>query len=267
LSQRCAVCDQLLLEDDIVCWQCGHPVAGENVSALRAEPVGEEAASRKVQLSPATVYTGLTVLVIAAALFVTAYLGRQPRAQLALSELPPGWVWVRGGTSRFTFFLPEAWEVIIARNEDQEAELTTLVRSTAALQNAFQPLGVLDGTLITTFYGHGPIPGEQAESGLVLVARSRVLNQLSTDEMLALAARGADELGLSLEAAREVENFDQSYVYLAVTMDTVAGSRRCQQRLYPGRTEMVLLTACAGPESRVQRHLDSILGSFQRLSR
>jgi hypothetical protein len=267
LSQRCAVCDQLLLEDDLVCWQCGHPVAGENASALGVKPVREEAATRKVQLSPRMVYTGLTVLVIAAALFITAYLGRQPRAQLGLAELPPGWVWVRGGTIRVTFFLPDAWEVIIARNDGQEANLNALVSSTPALQDAFQPLGLLDGTLSTAFYGHGPIPGEPAESGLVLVARSRALNQLTPAEMLALAARGADESGLSLEAAREVENFDQSYVYLAVTMDTVAGSRRCQQRFYPGRTETVLVTACARPESRVQSHLDSILGSFQRLAR
>jgi hypothetical protein len=262
---RCAVCDQLLLEDDTACWQCGAAVAPRGEAAATvAEPEWPSPRQQR-ELSPRSVYLGLTVLVIGAALLVTAYLSRQPRAEIDRSALPPGWVWVRGGSAQFTLMLPQRWEVISARSEGQEDNLDRMIDDSAELSSALQPLGEVDTSLRPLFYGQGPLVDVPWESGLVLVARSRNLNQLEDGEIAALARQLAQEMALDLDAAREVRNFEQSYVYLSLTDEAPAAPRRCQQQIYPGQTEALLVVACARPDERFQETVDQILGSFQRL--
>jgi hypothetical protein len=262
---RCAVCDQLLLKDDTVCWQCGSPVAprGET-SEVVAEP-GWPVPRQERKLSQRSIYTALTIFVIGAALLVTAYLARQPRAEIDRSALPPGWVWVRGGSGQFTLMLPQRWEVVSTRREGQEDNLARLVDGSAELSSALKPLGDVDTSLRLIFYGHGPLVDVPWESGLVLVARSRNLNQLEDGEIAALARQLAEEMALDLDAAREVQSFERSYTYLSLTDQTEGAPRRCQQQIYPGQAEALLVVACARPDERFQETVNQILGSFQRL--
>lgn len=267
MSLHCPVCDQLLLEDEIVCWQCGHPIAGTTRAAPTAPPArsDRDEARKEFQFSPRAVYTTLTVLIIAGALYLTAFLGRQPRAQAGLTDLPSGWTWITSVENDFTFFLPEDWEVLLAANSSQEAELDAVVRATPGLYAAFYPLSRLDQQRRVVLYAHGPIPDEPLETASVLVARSRVLNHLSPQELVSLAATAAQELDVTLHTVGEVETFEESYIYLDAATDRAGDRQRCQQQLFQGTEETLWITACGRPDSHYQRVLSAIVGSFQRL--
>ncbi|MDT8306693.1 MAG: hypothetical protein RRC07_12220 [Anaerolineae bacterium] len=267
MSRRCPVCDQFLLDDDAVCWQCGQPVAGAKATATSTAPARSDRREEQQerQISPRAVYGTLTVLIVAAALYLTGFLGRQPRVQTTLTDLPDGWTWIRGAESDYTFFLPEEWEVLMAVNRSQEDELDAVVQAVPGLDGAFYPLSRLDTQLRTIVYAHGPIPVEPSETGSVLVARSRALNQLTPRELVALAATAAQELDVTLHAAGEVETFERSYIYFDAARDSAGNRQRCQQHLFQGTEEMLWISACGPAGSRYQRDLTAIAGSFQRL--
>lgn len=264
MDRRCAHCDQLLLPDDTVCWQCGRALSDTSGSAT-ARDVWRET-GRELQLSPRLVYGGLTLLLTIAALLLIAFLGRQPRLQAARTDLPAGYAWFRNSRNDFTLFLPQTWELLDAGTGDRQSAMDLLVETEVELRTSYHPLGLLDEELHTLFYAAGPMPGESSVEGRLLVARSQALNQLSPAELMAVAEAGAVELGVTLQEAQEVEDYDQSRVILDVVMDTDDGPRRCQQHLYPGAQELLLVSACAPPEPLYQQTLSEILGSLQRLS-
>jgi hypothetical protein len=267
VNRRCPVCDQPLLEDETVCWHCGHAAGQASPAAATAPPAGPRRATAEadVRLSPKLFYGVLTAVIIAAALYLTAFLGRQPLAHGSRTDLPAGWVWLTSGQNDFTFFVPATWEVRQAMGDEETATLTALVHTTDGLARALQPLSRLDYQLRVTLYARGPLPVEQTEPGFVLVARSRALNKLAAGDLVNLAVTAAEELGVTLAAAGEVVLFDQRYVY--VDAITIVGEQRqrCQQQLFHGTEEMLWITACGPPEDRFQRDLAAILGSFQRL--
>lgn len=264
MDRRCPRCNQLVLPDDTVCWQCGRALLEES-EAVAAREVWRKA-GQQPQLSPRLFYGGLTLLLVVAALLLTVFLGRQPRLQAARTDLPAGWAWFRNSHNDFTLFLPRTWELLDPGTEDRQAAMDQFVESEVELRHSYNPPGLLDDALQTIFYAAGPIPGRPSAEGYVLVGSSRALNQLSPAELLSVAAAGAAEMNLTLEAAHEVEEGGESYVLLTVLMETDEGSRRCQQQLYPGVQELLFVVACAPPENPAQQTLADILGSFQRLS-
>ncbi len=264
MDRRCPYCDQLLLSDDTVCWQCGRALAGANETAT-ARDLWQEA-GRQLQLSPRLFYGGLTLLLVVAALLLTAFLGRQPRLPAARTDLPAGWAWFRNSHNDFILFLPRTWELLDPGTAERQAAVDWLMESEAALRRSYEPLGLLDDELQTIFYATGPLPSQPHAEGLLLVGSSRALNQLSPAELLSVAASGAAQLGLALETAQEVEEGGESHVLLDLLLESDAGARRCRQQLYPGVRELLLVVACAPPESGPQQTLAEILGSFQRLS-
>lgn len=264
MDRRCPYCDQLLLPDDTVCWQCGRALA-DTAGSGTARDVWQEA-GRQLQLSPRQFYGGLTLLLVLAALLLTAFLGRQPRLQAARTDLPTGYVWFRNSRNDFTLFLPQTWKLLDPGTGDRQAAMDLLVETEAGLRTSYHPLGLLDEELHTMFYAAGPLPGQDSAEGHLLVARSRALNRLSPAELTAVAEAGAAELGITLEEAQEVSLNDRKGVVLTVVMDTDNGPRRCQQRLYPGAQELLLVAACAPPDPLHQQTLFEIFASFQRLS-
>lgn len=264
MDRRCPHCNQLLLPDDTVCWQCGRALA-ETGGLAAGREVWQEA-SQRLQLSSRLVYGGLTVLFVLAALLLTAFLGRQPRLQAAKTDLPDGYAWFRNSRNDFILFLPETWELLDPGTGDRQAAMDLFVASNPALRSSYDPLSLLDDDLHTIFYAAGPLPGREGAEGLLLVARSRPLNQLAPAELLSLAAASAAERGVTLQEAQELQDFGKSHVFLDVVTNTGEGPRRCQQHLYPGVRELLLLSACAPPDAPYQQTLSAILGSFQRLS-
>jgi hypothetical protein len=264
MDQRCPHCDQLILPDDTVCWQCGRALVEARRTATARE--GWQATSRELQLSPLRFYGSLTLLLVLAALLLTAFLGRQPRLQAAITDLPAGWVWIREDNHDFTLFLPETWELLSPTGENQQESMDLLVESTPELRASLLPLGALDREMHTTFYATGPLQDQAGTRGLILVARSRALNQLSPSELQSVATASAADLNVTMQEARQVEHFDKSHVFLDVLVETDAGPLRCQQQFHPGALEILIVTACAPQEARYQETITAILSSFQRLS-
>lgn len=72
MSRRCPNCDQRLLEDEDVCWQCGARLEAQAADSPAAQQVEPEQTMFERSL---LVYGALTVVVALAALLLTLYLG------------------------------------------------------------------------------------------------------------------------------------------------------------------------------------------------
>lgn len=266
---RCAICDQALLEDEPVCWQCGSPVAPRPAPDAPVAPAAEPqwpVSRPERKLAQRRVYVTLGILIVGAVLLFAAYRARQPNAERNGATAPPGWAWVGGGSAGFTLLLPERWEVVSARSERQEVNLASMVADTAALSSALQPLSEADTSLRPVLYAHGPLLEVPWENGQALVARSPNLNQLENGAIVALAQQLAREMALELDAARVVGSRAQGYVYLSLNGEVEGAPRRCQQRIYPGPVEALLIVACARPDAGFQETVNQILASFQPLA-
>jgi hypothetical protein len=274
MTYRCPYCDQSLLEDETVCWQCGNPIqreAAEKQPAVRESWRRDE---RRLSLSALTVYAVFSALVIVSALGATVYLGGQPRLQAgADAELPENWLWVNESDNDFLLFLPESWRVSDPESEGGEARLTMSVVGDPEWREAMQPFGQLDEQLTYSFMARGPVPPEAAASAeaVVLVARSRLLNQLAPAEMVALAEDLAAESGMTLVESNlvaAVPGIEAEHVSLVVESDPAGGDVpvRCQQQLIPGSLYVLLVSACTRAEPRYQTTIGLIMDSFQRIA-
>ena len=106
MSRHCPNCDQRLLADEQVCWQCGAQLQPQTEPAPVATVSGN---ARSWRSDPLVIYGAITGFVILIALLLTGYLGRLPRSQVTVGNPPEGWV-VAGDPSRtFALFLPEDW--------------------------------------------------------------------------------------------------------------------------------------------------------------
>lgn len=279
MPQRCRYCDQILLEEESVCWQCGRPVAEVDGSAspppkpaVRAE--GQTQQERRLSFSALAVYALLTALVIVAALLVTIYLGQQPLLQAGASApLPEGWLWVNEDSNDFLLVLPESWQLIDPQTEAEEASLTELIESRPQWQQSVLPLSQLDEELSYVFLAQGQVPPDAASDAeaVVLVAHSRLLNQLTPAEMAAVVEDLAHESGVSLVEAdlvASVPGVEPEHLSLLVELPAGADAEafRCRQQFVPGAVYAFLLTACSRPETQYQTSISRISDSFQRLA-
>lgn len=278
MTRRCRYCDQVLLEDEAVCWQCGRPVAEQESPAAATNKPLRESWYRKEEdsfsFSALSVYTLLTILVVAGATLATLYLGRQPRLELGTGEtLPPEWLWVNENNNDFLLALPRAWRLIDPETDPEEAALKELVLSRPSLQRSLQPWAQLDEDLAIAVFAEGLVPptAPPQSEATVLVARSRLLNQLTLSEIVALApeleATSETELvEAMLVAATPGLQEEHATFIVDIAHAGTDGVFRCRQQIVPGRVDSYILSTCADPGARFQTSIDRIDNSFQRLA-
>jgi hypothetical protein len=259
---NCENCGQPLLADDTACWQCGHPVAGDQSSSADTPQLrekwsaesGEEATTR-----PVIIYGVITAIVICLALAVTLYLGRQPLVQAAVQLPPAGWSFISNIQRTFTTAIPETWSIYDQDEEDTaEDTFNTLLTANPLVMTVTAPLGPAMADTYAIFVG-----GLVDESGRLdadeffVVARSNLLNDLTPDEMLALAG----ESEANLREGAYVENFDRTHLFLDVDIPLEEGTIRCRQQIIPGVAYAMIVSVCG----RDHNQLAILLDNFQRL--
>lgn len=277
MTRRCPYCDQTLLPDETICWQCGRPVEPEATPGAARKPVTIQdrwQEEQGVSLSALTIYTVLTALVIVAVVLGTIYLGQQPRLQAGANmERPEGWLWVNESDNDFLLLLPESWRVVDPETEQGELRLSATVANHPEWRRALAPLGKLDDQLSYLFLAEGQVAPEAAPGteAVVLVAQSRLLNQLAPTELGTvaeeLAAKDAAITVIESELVGAVPGVEAAH--LSLVIETGAGNAgeplRCRQQLIPGTLNALLISACAPAEWQQEATIRRIMDSFQRL--
>ncbi|MDX1686728.1 MAG: hypothetical protein R3248_01985 [Candidatus Promineifilaceae bacterium] len=256
MPKRCPHCDQLIMEDEAVCWNCGQPT-GVDPPETESEKEQEET-TRTLLLSPVAIYTALTAVVIVSALLLTTLLGRLPRLQAAGIQPPEEWQRVTDENETFTLFLPPDWRFVDPGNEEERATLTRLLAENDRLRDALFPwYQVRD--LETLFLAASDPPEAAAQPDqLFLVARSATLNQLSYIELISVVERS----DVIISAAEIVDDFDRRYAYAQLRTRT---GLFCQQQYLLGDEELLLTAFCASPEEPSTNTLELVRRTFQRL--
>ncbi len=267
MASNCINCGQPLLENDASCWQCGQPVDEANASVADSPLVKDkwEETSSSSNISALAIYGGLTILLLLSALAVTIYLGRQPLVQAANQRAAAGWAHVTNLRRDFTFLAPVEWELYDFDDSDAvDDAFAQLLASRPELTAATRPLSAAADDLLILFVaiGQGAI-GEGVSPEFVVVAQSRALNDLTSDEAIIAARRIAEETGVAtVSAADYVEDFAKSHLSLDVEIPLETYELHCQQQFVTGVSVSLIVAGC-GPNEVV---LEEILSSFQRLS-
>lgn len=259
---RCPRCNQLLLPDEAVCWQCGYRLR-EDVEE-KATP--DETGDKRALPGPLIVYGLLTVFVILAALLVTASLGRQPRVQSASVPLEDGWQVVADDAQTFTVYLPQTWTLFDASDAEEEQAIAALLSSAPEYRMAVEPLaGYVEDEEVLFLAQGSDAPGSGSGLGAFFIAmRSSTLNGLTPIEAIGLA-RESEEL---VTEARQVTNFDRNYVALRIEYhEEQGGELHCRQQFTTGEQFALLLAFCSTPGRFREDAASTIMQSAQRLAR
>lgn len=263
-SKRCPYCDQLLMEDEAVCWSCGRQTgvalpeaeAQEAAQATRQKPEGR---SKGRPPSAVVIYTGLTLAVILGALILTAFLGRQPRLQAASIRPPDEWQRVTNTDETFTLFLPAGWRLFDSGNNEQRATLERLLAANDVFRDALHPWReVRDVEAIFLAASDPPVAGGPPEE-LFVVARSTALNRLTYAELISVVEQG----NVIVSAAEVEEDYDRRYAYIQLR---TPGALACQQQFIHGDEELLLAAFCGRSEEPSNATLQLVRRTFQRLS-
>jgi hypothetical protein len=256
MSRRCKKCDQLLLADETKCWYCGQEVA--EAEALTQTGLAEEAASPTSALA---VYTGLTGVVIVAALLVTAFLGRQPRVERVQVRIPDNWQAVTDQARTFTVFLPQEWSTLDAADAGQREQLEEALARNETYRLATAPLGNAVDDVETIFLAAGGDPAAAAmPSPFIVVARSATLNRLAPAAALELTRADPNAVGEAIVTE------DYNHRILSLVVEPPETDLVCRQQFTSGEAVGLLAAVCA--RSAVEQSTAArIIDTFQRLAR
>lgn len=248
MSRHCPNCDQRLLADEQVCWQCGAQLQPQTDSA----PVTTAAGSaRKWRSDPLVIYGAITGFVILVALLLTAYLGRLPRSQLTVGNPPDGWVIAGDQPHPFALFLPEDWSLHV----EEDAALRTALRQHDFYGRALSPLMdyVEDEEVVLLATGAQP-------TTFLIVGRSPRLNRLSTGDAATLA-RADDEPVLD---SRQLESQGAPQAEFRIELETDdSGPLQCRQRFLRGLDAAFIFSLCTSSTGLQEEAADTILSSIR----
>ena len=259
-AMRCPRCDQQLLPDEVVCWQCGYRIRED----VEGKAVEERAVANPGLPTPVIVYGLLTAFVIVAALLVTASLGRQPRLQAAGVPLEDGWQVVADDAQTFSVYLPQTWTWFDVSDGEGEQAIAQLLASAPEYLKATEPLtGYVEDEEVLFLAQGSDAPGLGSGLGAFLVAvRSETLNGLTPGEAIGLARENKD----LVTEARQVNDIDRSYVALRIEYDEQNGELHCRQQFTTGEQFALLLAFCYTPGRFREDAANTIMQSAQRLA-
>ena len=256
MTRRCPRCDQQLLEDEQVCWQCGYRLEPAPANLAENSPAGATNEGARERADPSLlIYGAVSACVILFALLFTLILGRQPRIETSMVSLPEGWVIVADEQRNFSVFLPREWPVLDANTAPDE--LAEALREREAYATAMNPLGGFVEDEEVIFLARGSRP-----STFLLVGASPILNRLSPAEAAGLAR----EENASVLDARQIESRGTRQAAISVALEPGGEAGViCSQRFIGGEQTALLFALCAPPGQLNQETAETILSSVQRL--
>lgn len=268
MSTRCPHCDQLLMEDEAVCWNCGRPTGlasvdreGEGAAHGAAEETAQQGGEQgeRRPFSAVVIYVGLTAVVILGALLLTAFLGRQPRLQAASVQAPETWQRVTNGDETFTVFLPADWRFFDAGDAQQRDTLERLLAENALFREALHPWHEVRDVEVVFLATSDPPEAAGPPEELFIVARSAILNRLTYFELVSVVEQG----DVIISSAEVVEDYDRRYAYVQLRTPEAL---RCQQQFILGEDDVLLAVFCARSEEPPATTLELLRTTFERLS-
>lgn len=251
MSRRCPNCDQHLLADETVCWQCGAQVQPES-SVAPVTPTKNRAATWRSD--PLIIYGAVTALVLLTTLLLTAYLGRLPLAQTQMGNPPSGWVAVSDPARQVALFLPQDWSRYTAPDE----ALTQVLEQHDFYDQALAPLVeyVEDEEVVLLATGARP-------TTFLIIARSVRLNRLSPADAAFLAGDGDDRVVDAREIA-PAQGASQAAFLVELPTESAA-PLQCRQRFLRGIDSAFLFSLCSSENGLQEEAAGVILSSIQRL--
>lgn len=272
MTYQCENCGQPALEGDTICWHCGWRFPRRETSKKPAPKVTRKPGQEQpFSLTAVSVYAGLTILTIMAALLVMRSLGQKPLVTINLEALNPGWIPVTDQAQNFTFDIPAGW-VWLEKENRQPAEFEQLVEARAEFREAVAPFSHVAADLellmiVTSEQATEAVLSASAESGFLVIARSVRLNQFSPEQTIALLQQNAASADVLEASVAESFNGQQQAAFL-LELPHEGGKLRCREQFTPGQVAGFLIAACA-PGARYapyNNEFQDILASFQLLS-
>lgn len=244
MARRCPQCDQLLLEDEFICWQCGRRL-GEAPAGTSSPPPPPT-----LFLSPTHIYPVILVLLIAMGLWLTTVLSSQPLVQANTTDRPPaGWFVFTSNDRQFTLFLPESW----SRYEADNPMLEMVIGADPFYEEVTQTLGN-DWQMRLLVVPQQAVIATRPESFL-LIAYNPNLVSLSLAEAQQDVESRPGILDTSL-----IDNFNKSH--LLINWTTPDGNWSCQQQFFSAG---LLVNGCSPNPSPHKANLSLMQTHFQPL--
>ena len=246
MAKRCPQCDQLLLDDEFVCWQCGWRLGEAPAGTLSTT----SPPTPNFSLSPTHIYTTILALLIGLVLWLTAALGSQPLVQANTTDRPPaGWFIFTSNDHQFTLFLPKTW----GRYEAGDPELERVIAADPFYQEVTQSLGN-DWQARLLVVPHEVVIASRPEAFLLISYHSRLLSlNLAEAQSVVESRPGVLETNL-------IDNFNKSHLFINWT--TADGNWSCQQQLF---SVGFLVNACSPNPSPHKANLSLMQDHFQPL--
>lgn len=246
MVKRCPQCDQVLLEDEFVCWQCGRRLAEAPAGTSPPPP----APSPVFSLSPIHIYPIILALLIAMSLWLTAALSSQPLVQANTTDRPPaGWFVFTSDDRQFTLFLPESW----SRYEANTTTLSMVIAADPFYEEVTQTLGH-DWQMRLLVVPHEAVMATRPEAFL-LVAYNPSLVSLSLAE-----AQQDMESRPGILDTNLIDNFNKSH--LLINWTTSDSNWSCQQQFFSAG---FLVNGCSPNPSPHKANLNLMQTHFQPL--
>lgn len=271
MNVRCESCGRAALDTDETCWHCGEPLSGRR-GVGRKRVRARESWGRDGGPASLTIFGGLTLLVVMAAILVMASLGRQPQLRVRPdTRAKPGWTLLAPFGGSFTITLPDSWSWLDSADSESAARLEALEQQEPRLRLATHPLGAESGDMRLLFAAGDPLP-TRPQTPLLVVAASPLLSRLTYQEAVGfLSGSNYDILSV-----RFVDDFDKGHVEILVDTPLPDGTEpaedgaaiRCRQQFVLGDTQSLILSLCA-PRGRFDDYANTfgqIMASFQRLN-
>ncbi|MDJ0753793.1 MAG: zinc ribbon domain-containing protein [Ardenticatenaceae bacterium] len=285
---RCPNCQQPLLPDDVVCWQCGtrlEPAAEPEVETTIQDQWVSEGGGLLTDKAGNTqvtvVYTALTAGIMALLLLVIWQLQRAPLSQVSFRDaIPIGYQVAVDQQTRITFDMPRSWQGLDPLVAEERSILDGYLTSQdKVFSEAIQPWEDLLGSLDLMYLAVPEAKFEAGQSAFVIVLGSQDLANLS-EEVLQTLVTQAD--WLTVRQMMYVEDSDKSHLRLDFVTFPLDAERQavfsgfvylCSQQIVSGREQGVILAVCI-PQRTSQSSLevrnaqalrDNVLESFQYL--
>lgn len=218
-------------------------------------------------------YGGLTLVIIAALLWVMQALGQQPQVVQSLGDtLKDGWTAVTDHNRTITLNLPAQWHVLDRTAPEQEAAFVAALRQNSQYQTALAAYDTAaDDRQLLLLAEANPTERETAVPAFILVTHSQQISQLSPKQMTELleaGPTGVELLRTNLEASlngREQVTHLTAQPYQDNTL-------RCQQLFYKSaddNPDSYLIIGCVTQDgyAAYTNIFHDILVSFQPLLR
>ena len=269
MVRRCEHCGQTVMATDKQCWHCGRTLSHDSSSVVKppqlATAVSDENATPMPPFTTILLYAGLTAVALLILIVTTRAIGQAPLFIESRDNIAPaGWQPFTDNQLQFTLNLPETWHLI---DMTRAPEAITL-RSSPPLQAIDHTFDALVPDTQLLFLGtEDTAVFDNGSPVFVLVAHSRRLQQLPSDEVIAYSQAQLPE-NVTLSAVNQLEDsVAEQTGSLLFNIEQGEVLWRCLEQIGPGEDGVYLVLTCTSfaQYPRHQSDFEAILRSFQPL--